>query len=145
MLQGETKPIRKLIEEKFEEIKAITESKRPILPLETCAWYGTPPPPRVCHLVRVRTRIRGCRMPWNPSRQCVQASNCERRRTVDRVGPLSTVRKVVSMPAPVVAIRCAGNCPCRWHYDCALRWVWSTGDAACSTTPQVLLCAVHVM
>lgn len=38
MLQGETKPIRRLIEARFDEIKSITESKNPYLSLELSDW-----------------------------------------------------------------------------------------------------------
>lgn len=38
MLQGETKPIRRLIEARFDEIKVITESKNPFLSLELSDW-----------------------------------------------------------------------------------------------------------
>lgn len=38
MLQGETKPIRRLIEGRFDEIKAITESQHPWLDLELSSW-----------------------------------------------------------------------------------------------------------
>ena len=38
MLQGETKPIRKLVEVRFDEIKTITESKNPILDMELSDW-----------------------------------------------------------------------------------------------------------
>lgn len=38
MLQGDTKPIRRLIEARFDEIKAITESARPFLDHEISAW-----------------------------------------------------------------------------------------------------------
>ena len=38
MLQGETKPIRKLVEARFDEIKTITESKNPILDMELSDW-----------------------------------------------------------------------------------------------------------
>lgn len=38
MLQGETKPIRRLIEARFDEVKAITEGPRPTLPADVGAW-----------------------------------------------------------------------------------------------------------
>mmetsp|Transcript_23684 Transcript_23684/g.51987 ORF Transcript_23684/g.51987 Transcript_23684/m.51987 type:complete len:244 (-) Transcript_23684:1039-1770(-) len=38
MLQGETKPIRRLIEARFDEIKGITESKNPVLDMELSDW-----------------------------------------------------------------------------------------------------------
>uniref|UniRef100_A0A7S0UQN4 Uncharacterized protein n=1 Tax=Polytomella parva TaxID=51329 RepID=A0A7S0UQN4_9CHLO len=38
MLQGETKPLRRLVETHFDEIKSITESKNPYLPLEISEW-----------------------------------------------------------------------------------------------------------
>ncbi len=38
MLQGDTKPIRKLVEVRFDEIKQITESRNPILDLELSDW-----------------------------------------------------------------------------------------------------------
>jgi hypothetical protein len=38
MLQGETKPIRRVIEGRFDEIKAITESGRPTMAPEMCTW-----------------------------------------------------------------------------------------------------------
>jgi hypothetical protein len=38
MLQGETKPIRKLVEARFDEIKTITESKNPVLDMEISDW-----------------------------------------------------------------------------------------------------------
>ena len=38
MLQGETKPIRRLVEARFDEIKAITEGGRPTLPADTSSW-----------------------------------------------------------------------------------------------------------
>lgn len=38
MLQGETKPIRRLVEARFDEIKAITEGGRPLLSAETSSW-----------------------------------------------------------------------------------------------------------
>jgi hypothetical protein len=38
MLQGETKPIRRVIEGRFDEIKAITESGRPNMTPEMCTW-----------------------------------------------------------------------------------------------------------
>jgi hypothetical protein len=40
MLQGETKPIRRLVEARFDEIKAITEGPRPTLPPEISNWCG---------------------------------------------------------------------------------------------------------
>ncbi|KXZ55766.1 hypothetical protein GPECTOR_2g1316 [Gonium pectorale] len=38
MLQGDTKPIRRVVEARFDEIKSITESKEPYLPVELSAW-----------------------------------------------------------------------------------------------------------
>lgn len=38
MLQGDTKPIRRLIEARFDEIKVITESKSPLLDMELSDW-----------------------------------------------------------------------------------------------------------
>jgi len=38
MLQGETKPIRRHIEARFDEIKAITESPQPFLDMEFSSW-----------------------------------------------------------------------------------------------------------
>lgn len=38
MLQGDTKPIRRLIEGRFDDIKAITESQQPYLEYELSAW-----------------------------------------------------------------------------------------------------------
>ena len=38
MLQGDTKPIRKLVEVRFDEIKQITESKNPVLDMELSDW-----------------------------------------------------------------------------------------------------------
>ncbi|KAI8467800.1 MAG: hypothetical protein J3K34DRAFT_386704 [Monoraphidium minutum] len=38
MLQGETKPIRRLVEARFDEIKAITEGSRPLLAPDTSSW-----------------------------------------------------------------------------------------------------------
>jgi hypothetical protein len=38
MLQGDTKPIRRLVEARFDEIKAITEGSRPMLPPEVGSW-----------------------------------------------------------------------------------------------------------
>ena len=38
MLQGDTKPIRKLVEVRFDEIKTITESKSPVLDMERSDW-----------------------------------------------------------------------------------------------------------
>lgn len=38
MLQGETKPIRRHIEARFDEIKAITESPHPFLDMELSSW-----------------------------------------------------------------------------------------------------------
>jgi hypothetical protein len=38
MLQGETKPIRRVIEGRFDDIKAITESSRPMLPANLGHW-----------------------------------------------------------------------------------------------------------
>jgi hypothetical protein len=38
LLQGETKPIRRLVEARFDEIKAITEGARPMLPPDTSSW-----------------------------------------------------------------------------------------------------------
>lgn len=38
MLQGETKPIRRLIEARFDDIKGITESQQPYLEIELSAW-----------------------------------------------------------------------------------------------------------
>lgn len=38
MLQGDTKPIRRVVEARFDEIKAITESREPYLPVELSAW-----------------------------------------------------------------------------------------------------------
>lgn len=38
MLQGETKPIRRMVEARFDDIKAITEGPRPTLPPETSGW-----------------------------------------------------------------------------------------------------------
>ena len=38
MLQGDTKPIRKLVEVRFDEIKTITESKSPVLDMELSDW-----------------------------------------------------------------------------------------------------------
>eukprot|EP00878_Enallax_costatus_P033231 GHUV01036633.1.p1 GENE.GHUV01036633.1~~GHUV01036633.1.p1 ORF type:complete len:177 (+),score=61.81 GHUV01036633.1:400-930(+) len=38
MLQGETKPIRRLIEARFDDIKGITESQQPYLEFELSAW-----------------------------------------------------------------------------------------------------------
>ena len=38
MLQGETKPIRRTIEGRFDEIKVITESSRPMLPASLSHW-----------------------------------------------------------------------------------------------------------
>lgn len=38
MLQGETKPIRRVIEARFDEIKQITESKQPVFELEMSDW-----------------------------------------------------------------------------------------------------------
>lgn len=38
MLQGDTKPIRRLIEARFDEIKAITEGGRPTLPPDAATW-----------------------------------------------------------------------------------------------------------
>ena len=38
MLQGETKPIRRIIEGRFEEVKGITESKNPMFELELSDW-----------------------------------------------------------------------------------------------------------
>lgn len=37
-LQGETKPIRRIIESRFEEIKAITESSHPVFEAELSNW-----------------------------------------------------------------------------------------------------------
>lgn len=41
MLQGETKPIRRHIEARFDEIKAITESPHPFLDMELSSWLQT--------------------------------------------------------------------------------------------------------
>jgi hypothetical protein len=41
MLQGETKPIRRLVEARFDEIKAITEGARPTLPPDTSSWCAS--------------------------------------------------------------------------------------------------------
>jgi hypothetical protein len=38
MLQGDTKPIRRHIEARFDEIKAITEGPQPFLDLELSSW-----------------------------------------------------------------------------------------------------------
>eukprot|EP00798_Chlamydomonas_sp_ICE-L_P016311 gene16311-22499_t len=38
MLQGDTKPIRRLIEARFDEIKQVTESKNPLLDMELSNW-----------------------------------------------------------------------------------------------------------
>lgn len=38
MLQGDTKPIRRIVEGRFDEIKVVTESKDPFLPMELSAW-----------------------------------------------------------------------------------------------------------
>jgi hypothetical protein len=38
MLQGETKPIRRIIEGRFDEVKAIAEGPRAVLPPETASW-----------------------------------------------------------------------------------------------------------
>ncbi|GLC44483.1 hypothetical protein PLESTB_000068500 [Pleodorina starrii] len=38
MLQGDTRPIRRVVEARFDEIKAITESREPYLPVELSAW-----------------------------------------------------------------------------------------------------------
>lgn len=38
MLQGDTKPIRRIVEGRFDEIKVVTESKDPFLPVELSAW-----------------------------------------------------------------------------------------------------------
>jgi hypothetical protein len=38
MLQGDTKPIRRLIEGRFDHIKAITESHTPYLDPELSSW-----------------------------------------------------------------------------------------------------------
>ena len=38
MLQGETKPIRRLVEARFDDIKATTEGSQPVLPQETSNW-----------------------------------------------------------------------------------------------------------
>lgn len=38
MLQGETKPIRRHIEARFDEIKGITESPHPYLDMELSSW-----------------------------------------------------------------------------------------------------------
>lgn len=38
MLQGETKPIRRHIEARFDEIKGITESPHPFLDMELSSW-----------------------------------------------------------------------------------------------------------
>eukprot|EP00775_Hariotina_reticulata_P009065 gene9065-9235_t len=38
MLQGETKPIRRLIEARFDDIKAITECSTPFLDIELSSW-----------------------------------------------------------------------------------------------------------
>lgn len=39
MLQGETKPIRRLIEGRFDDIKGITESQTPYLDPELSSWW----------------------------------------------------------------------------------------------------------
>lgn len=38
LLQGDTKPVRRLVEARFDEIKQITESKSPILDVEISNW-----------------------------------------------------------------------------------------------------------
>lgn len=38
LLQGETKPIRRLVEARFDEIKSLSESQHPYLPVETADW-----------------------------------------------------------------------------------------------------------
>lgn len=38
MLQGNTKPVRRLIEARFDEIKILTESRNPILDIELSGW-----------------------------------------------------------------------------------------------------------
>lgn len=38
MLQGDTKPIRRLVESRFDDIKAVTEGTSPVLPVETSTW-----------------------------------------------------------------------------------------------------------
>jgi len=38
-LQGDTKPIRRLVEARFDEIKSITESKNPILDIDLSDWW----------------------------------------------------------------------------------------------------------
>eukprot|EP00877_Chromochloris_zofingiensis_P007832 jgi/Chrzof1/3301/Cz12g20050.t1 len=38
MLQGDTKPIRRLVEARFDEIKTVTESVKPMLSVETSNW-----------------------------------------------------------------------------------------------------------
>lgn len=42
MLQGDTKPIRRVVEARFDEIKSITESRDPYLPVELSAWWVWP-------------------------------------------------------------------------------------------------------
>ena len=38
MLQGDTKPIRRLVEGRFDEIKVLTESRNPYMPIELADW-----------------------------------------------------------------------------------------------------------
>jgi len=38
MLQGDTKPARRLIEARFDDIKAVTESGTPFLDIELSSW-----------------------------------------------------------------------------------------------------------
>jgi hypothetical protein len=38
MLQGDTKPIRRCIESRFDDLKIITESAKPVLPVDVAAW-----------------------------------------------------------------------------------------------------------
>jgi hypothetical protein len=52
MLQGETKPIRRHIEARFDEIKSITESSHPYLDMELSSWW-------VCQAGRVCWRRGG--------------------------------------------------------------------------------------
>jgi hypothetical protein len=40
MLQGDTRPLRRFVEARFDEIKVITESREPYLPVELSAWCG---------------------------------------------------------------------------------------------------------
>jgi hypothetical protein len=53
MLQGDTKPIRRHIEGRFDEIKGITESSHPYLDLELSSWC-------VCRACAVRAWGRVC-------------------------------------------------------------------------------------